>query len=241
MVFKVEVHSCLYNWLGYGNIDGNTWFIGTEEGGAEIWKQKTKTLKTSLQLRSTFSTSMDFKIVWEKYYNLPLQKFNTPNVWRYMAAFLMHLDNEEVNTQKIREYVFSDKRLGRSSSNHFMCELLPLPKPKKDKIYPYDNIWQSIDEYHQEVLPKRFDLIKSKLLVSFDTNTTNLLLKDLPVKLIDKWEHKQDRVYSIYEIRIDDSRKIYLLTTPFFGNGQASYEGLKIAAIKIKGLSASMK
>ena len=58
---------------------------------------KNKTLKTSLQLRSTFST-LDFKIVWEKYYNLPLQKFNTPNVWRYMAA-LMHLDNEEVNTQ----------------------------------------------------------------------------------------------------------------------------------------------
>ena len=39
------VPSCLYNWLGYGNPNGQVWFIGTEEGGAEIWRQQTKTLE----------------------------------------------------------------------------------------------------------------------------------------------------------------------------------------------------
>ena len=40
MSFQKLVRSCLYNWLGYGNLNGETWFIGTEEGGADIWRQK---------------------------------------------------------------------------------------------------------------------------------------------------------------------------------------------------------
>lgn len=246
MALETLVRSCLYNWLGYGRVGGRIWFIGTEEGGAEIWKQKTTSLEASLRIRTTFSISTDFKTVWEKYYNIPLEQFNTPNVWRYMAAFLMYLDNEEVNTEKIREYVFCSKKLGSITSDHFICELLPLPKPKKEQIYPYGTIWEGVDIYYNEVLSKRFEIIKSsilqndsiKLLVSYDINATNLLLKGLSntITLVDKWEQKKDRVYSIYQIRVGSFRTIYLLVTPFFGNGQASYEGLNSAANRIKGL-----
>lgn len=51
MEFETIVEACLYNWLGYGNIGGRVWFIGTEEGGAEIWKQKTVSLEESLKIR----------------------------------------------------------------------------------------------------------------------------------------------------------------------------------------------
>jgi len=65
MTFEDLVRSCLYNWLGYGNLNGKIWFIGTEEGGAEIWRQSTKTLEESLKLRSSYNIAMDFKTVWE--------------------------------------------------------------------------------------------------------------------------------------------------------------------------------
>ena len=127
-----------------------------------------------------------------------------------------------------------------------MCELLPLPKPKKKKIYPYDSIWADVNAYYDEVLSKRFELIKSgilqnenvKLIVSYDIDATNLLIKGLSneINLVDKWEYKKDRFYSIYKISLGNFKVIYLLVTPFFGNGQASYEGLGTAAAKIKEL-----
>lgn len=43
--FEQLVRSCLYNWLGYGNINAPVWFLGIEEGGAEIWRNKRKRWK----------------------------------------------------------------------------------------------------------------------------------------------------------------------------------------------------
>ncbi|MPN28899.1 hypothetical protein SDC9_176344 [bioreactor metagenome] len=78
-----------------------------------------------------------------------------------------------------------------------------------------------------------------KLLVSYDVDATNLLIKGLSneITLVDKCEHKKDRFYFIYKISLGNFRVIYLLVTPFFGNGQASYEGLRIAATKISKLN----
>jgi len=41
------VEPCLYNFLGYGNLDSPVWFIGVEEGGAEVWRKETLTLEDS--------------------------------------------------------------------------------------------------------------------------------------------------------------------------------------------------
>ena len=51
---------CLYNFLGYGNLDSPVWFVGVEEGGAEIWRNQTLSLEESLRLRPQYSLSMDF-------------------------------------------------------------------------------------------------------------------------------------------------------------------------------------
>lgn len=104
---KELVPSCLYNWLGYGNPDGKVWFIGTEEGGAEIWRQQTKTLEESLNIRSHFHLHMDFLDVWEKKYNIPLATFKGANVWNFMAAFLLNLETQEANSNTIRDFVFN--------------------------------------------------------------------------------------------------------------------------------------
>jgi hypothetical protein len=40
--------------------------------------------------------------------------------------------------------------------------------------------------------------------------------------------------YNLYELTLSPVRRITLLTTPFFGQGQANYEGIYLAAQKVK-------
>jgi|LFRM01.1.fsa_nt_gb hypothetical protein len=243
MSFQKLVRSCLYNWLGYGNLNGETWFIGTEEGGAEIWRQKTQTLESSLNHRRHFSLSMDFKTVWEDIYGIPLHSFKGPCVWRYMAAYLLSSDGYELNQERINNYVFVEKKLGSSNSNHFMCELLPLPKRSKNDIQDYQSIWKTIKAYHREVIPRRFELIKDTIINNRNVLTIISYESLLSEKLLDyfskrtnlesQWQYRKER-YSLYRIDISNNRQIVLLTTPFFGNGCISYDGLEYTSAMVR-------
>lgn len=244
MTLEPLIRSCLYNWLGYGNKNGSIWFIGTEEGGAEIWRNRTQSLESSLHIRSKFNLAMDFQHVWEELYNVPLETFKGANVWNYMAAFLLNMKGMKVSSDAIKDYVFGSKQLGSLNSDHFMCELLPLPKRKKDLIEDYRDVWSDIRQYHDELIPKRFELIRRtimenqgvQLIVSYERLLTEQWLKyfaDSTVK-IEGWKRKKREEYSLYKIHLNEHRSMYLLSTPFFGVGWASYEGLVIASNKVK-------
>lgn len=235
--------SCLYNWLGYGNVNGDIWFIGTEEGGAEIWRCKTLSLEKSLNLRKDYSIYMDFKEVWENKYGIPLDSFKGPNVWRYMAAFLLNISGKEARKIEVQNYVFVDKKLGEENSNHFLCELLPLPKISKNNISPYNEIWSSISEYYKEVLSNRFDLIKNtlnenenvKLIIAYEYMLVDMMLDYFTgeYELISEWKYSEE-IYVLYKINLSSDRKILLLKTPFFGNGRISYSGIDNAVKYLK-------
>lgn len=237
------VKSCLYNWLGYGNLNGDIWFIGSEEGGAEIWRCKTLSLEESLNLRKDYSLSMGFKEVWENKYGIPLESFKGPNVWRYMAAFLLNINSMVAKKSEIQNFVFIDKRLGDKNSNHFLCELLPLPKISKNNISPYNEIWSNISEYYNEVLIKRFDLINNtlkenknvKLIIAYEFMLVDMMLDYFTdeYELLSEWKHKEE-IYVLYKINLSNDRKILLLKTPFFGNGRISYDGINNAVEHLK-------
>lgn len=239
--FESLVRSCLYNWLGYGNPNGTVWFVGTEEGGAEIWRSATQTLEQSLLKRSAFTLTMDFREVWEDQYRIPLESFKGPNVWRYMAALLLALKEVEPNTNNTGDFVFGAKKLGTLESDHFMCELLPLPKRKKDLMDGYHSTWAKVGDYHHEVLPKRFELIRDtlvnnpnvQLLVSYERLLTGQVLSHFSSDLLDEWAHAHEQ-YSLYKVDVADNRGVYMLATPFFGNGRISYGGLEMAAKKVR-------
>ncbi|PLR95798.1 hypothetical protein CVD19_13525 [Bacillus sp. T33-2] len=238
------VRSCLYNWLGYGNLNGHIWFIGIEEGGAEIWRSKTKTLIESLNLRSQFDLSMEFTNVWEELYDIPLTTFKGPNVWRYQAAFLLEYEELNSSPEDINQYIFRSKKFGSKSSNHFICEMMPLPKPSKDSIEEYKFLWNSLKGYYDEVEANRFVLIRNnllnseaKIIVSYDQTLTKSMLNyfsDVTSKLID-WQYNHEQ-YTLYRINLSLSKEVYFLTTHFFGNGRISYDGIKNAAKRIKEL-----
>lgn len=243
MVSENLVRSCLYNWLGYGKINSPIWFIGIEEGGAEIWREKTQTLESSLQLRKDFDISMDFYDVWEEQYGIDLNNFKGITVWHFIARFMLSYEGVSSNTKEIRDYIFNDKRLGSKNSDYFLCELFPLPKRSKNTIDGYEHVWPTIKEYHADILVERFNLIRNtlednqniKLIVSYTRDLTEMILNNInSYDLIEIWSFN-NKQYILYNIHLTKDRYIYLLSTPFFGQGQASYAGLDYAVGKVKG------
>ena len=240
---KHLVESCLYNWLGYGQVNSPIWFMGMEEGGAEVWRNKTQSLDESLELRSNFNLHMDFQHVWENLYGVPLASFKGPTVWRFIAAFLLELESEQVDATSINDFLFISKKLGRNESNHFLAELMPLPKPSRARIQPYQNIWNTVRAYEKDVKEKRFDLIKDvliknsevQLIVSYDRSLTEMILNHFQINMenSESWKVNKEQYY-LHEFELTNNRKILLLVTPFFGNGQISYDGIRQAAREVK-------
>ncbi|MGE7218555.1 hypothetical protein ACQKJC_18810 [Priestia koreensis] len=237
------VEPCLYNWLGYGNLNAPIWFMGIEEGGAEVWRNKTKSLSESLEIRSHFQLEMDFVDIWENQYGLSLQDFRGPTVWRFMAAFLLTLESIPPTKEAINDYLFVSKKLGRKNSNHFLGEFMPLPKQSKLDISPYSEIWPTIQSYYNEVSFHRFELIKNtllqnprvRLLVSYDQSLTERMKKYAnEMEEVKSWTYKTEQYY-LYKWSFS-GRDLYFLSTPFFGNGRIGYEGIQYAATKIKSI-----
>ena len=194
------VRSCLYNWLGYGNLDAETWFVGMEEGGAEVWRKPEKplSLEASLAIRATFKPAMDFQKVWRKLYGyddigdgFPYLVASRNNVWRYIAAFYLYqrgkISYASSSNQQVEDKIteFLKKNFGSKKGDLFFCEFLPLPRQKREE-WPelYQNVWPSANDYYKEVMPKRFSLILKEIMkhknvkqiVSFDRTFTEYIL-----------------------------------------------------------------
>jgi hypothetical protein len=185
---------------------------------------------------------MDLKNVWEEKYCIPLQTFKGATVWRYIATFLLALKGQEVNTNAVKKFVFIQKRLGTTDSDHFLCELLPLPKRKRSSISDYKGIWKSTSTYHNDVIPNRFSLIAGtiianpsiQLIVSFERLLTQKIISSkFRIELLQKWSFKKEE-YGLFRLFLPEGRTILFLSTPFFGQGRISYPGLGQAVDNVK-------
>ncbi len=233
------VRACLYNWLGYGNLDGRIWFIGMEEGGAEIWRHPTRTLTESLTLRRDFTLTMDFRQVWEDRYGIPLKTIRGLTTWHFITAFLVRLEWGEVSSALVRKYLLQEKRLGRPDANHFFGELLPLPRQSHASMHGYESIWPTPDAYTAEVLPRRLQLFLDtlaahpavRLLVTYDRGFVQALHTHRPGALQDRTTAVFDgKLFNLSRLELAPGRSVPLLHTPFFGQGQVSYAALAGAA-----------
>jgi hypothetical protein len=160
-----------------------------------------------------------------------------------MVAFLLKFEGKNSDVADIRNFIFHEKKLGRIDSSHFLAELMPLPKQSMHSIQDYKSIWNSINDYYEDVSLERFSLIKStilqnnnvRLIVSYDRTMTQKMLEFFATKIneIESWQFRQEQ-YKLYKIEISKVKSIFLLTTPFFGNGRISYEGIKDSAVRMK-------
>jgi len=82
---------------------------------------------------------------------------------------------------------------------------------------------------------------KIKLIVSYEEGITQLVLDYYKNDISDKkkWLYygkKSCEKYDLYKINFYQNRNIFLLSTPFFGQGRISYDGIKDAIKKIRKL-----
>lgn len=62
-------------------------------------------LEQSLEIRSKFHLQMDFQHVWEDLYNISLSSWTGPNVWRYIAAFILEFEGRDATVENINDYL----------------------------------------------------------------------------------------------------------------------------------------
>ncbi|MED4268787.1 hypothetical protein P9199_00530 [Geobacillus stearothermophilus] len=151
----------------------------------------------------------------------------------------MEFEGRDVTVENINHYIFYAKQLGRESSNHFLGEMMPLPKPSKKSIKPYESIWSSVDDYYDEAANNRLSLIRKtiienqnvKLIVSYDRTLTEMMLNyfSSTIEIVSTWNFKHKQ-YTLYKITFSNERSILILSTLFFGNGRISYKGIRNAA-----------
>jgi hypothetical protein len=63
------VKDCLFNWIGYGELNSPVWIMGMEEGVLEMSSGAIPSLIKSLKIRLGFGLTMDFMEVWRGKYN----------------------------------------------------------------------------------------------------------------------------------------------------------------------------
>lgn len=147
----------LLNFIGFGRLDAEVWFLGMEEGGGGE-----KNIRARLKFKKVEDLEEAHKILGITKYHLG--KRFIQSTWRGMCCILLLVDGKEPNTENIRNY--QADYLGRYQGNTFLCELMPIPKPKMSD-WDYDRLlpqFKSSQDYYEKIKPRRIkylrDLIK---------------------------------------------------------------------------------
>lgn len=249
------MRDCLYNWIGYGNLDGKCWIVGREESFSLQPCEKVDTREEYLRLRREFDTTVDFGHTWENVFGRRVEDGETKGVStrRYQAAFVLALSGETVTrngsplSNKIRKFVYENKKLGDINGNNLSAELFPLDKKSNDTIEPYGHIWDTPSEYKNEVLPRRLDLFERGLKESDGVEylVTYAKEEDFAVPMRDRFESERIGTYDsggsgddyvVDRLRIGN-KDVRMIHSPFLGFGRVSYSGIEAVSQEVKTLS----
>jgi hypothetical protein len=143
----------LLNFIGYGKLDADVWFLGMEEGGGGE-----NNIRSRLKFRSIEDCAEAHKI-------LGITKFHTgqrviQSTWRGMCYIMLRLEGKPVDRESIRNY--QADYLGRFQGNSLLCELMPIPKPRIN-VWDYEMLipqFKSAKEYYQVVKPRRVNYLR---------------------------------------------------------------------------------
>lgn len=143
----------LLNFIGYGRLDADIWFLGYEELCGEE-----NTLRERVKFQQVEDSAEAQKILGRNQ-----QKFRQESLqdtWHAMSEILLRLDGKDSTEESIQKYQV--EQLGRAEGSTLLCELLPLPMPS-GSAWPYaDSLpqYSSREAYYEAVKPTRFDLIE---------------------------------------------------------------------------------
>ncbi len=133
--FKLLIQERIKNFWGYGNLRGDVWFVGMEEGYNENNEILLERFKATAHAE-VFDIYDDLKVDPGHVYWFE-DGAPTQSTYRRLIYLLLYLQNKtEPTLEDIRD--FQIKKFGRKISNHAALELMPLPAKsinKKDWLY----------------------------------------------------------------------------------------------------------
>jgi hypothetical protein len=143
----------LLNFIGYGTLDADVWFLGMEEaGGGEA------NLRTRLKFREVEDNAEAHRMLGVT--TLHWGKRKIQRTWRGMCYIMLRLEGKEPTRENIRSY--QAEKLGRFGGNTLLVELMPIPKPKVWQ-WGYEELipqFASREEYYATIKPRRVKYLR---------------------------------------------------------------------------------
>jgi hypothetical protein len=113
------------NFYGYGNYDGDYWFIGKEEGGGNTLNEIQERLSLwERRGKRELEDIADYHIALgdKRYFTHP---FAIQSTWNKLIRMVLAVQQEPQTTDMVRTY--QREKLGRLDGDTCLLELLPLP------------------------------------------------------------------------------------------------------------------
>ncbi len=143
----------LLNFVGYGSLDANVWFLGMEEaGGGE------ENIRTRLQFRTVEDNANAHKLLGVTKHHSG--KRSIQPTWRGMCYIMLRLEGQAPTRENLRTY--QAEKLGRFNSNTLLTELMPIPKPKISH-WGYNGLlpqFTSREDYYRQIKPRRVQYLR---------------------------------------------------------------------------------
>jgi len=143
----------LFNFIGYGRLEADVWFIGMEEaGGGE------DNLRKRLKFRQVEDCAEAHKILGITKHHWG--KKTIQRTWWGMCYVMLSLEGKETDTESIRNY--QAENLGRFNGSTLLCEMMPIPKHNvgswgHEELIPQ---FDSREDYYRVVKPKRIRFLR---------------------------------------------------------------------------------
>lgn len=154
------------NFYGYGNLNGDYWFVGMEEGGGDEFKEiESKLNQWKLSKNENLLDLYEFHrgIINSKNQNQNIyfkgKNSKYQRTWGGLIKVLLSCENKEPNINNIK--LFQSNNLGRSDSNNCITEVFPLPSPSVNKFHYCD--WSNLPylkdrlKYKNHIRDKRIE------------------------------------------------------------------------------------
>lgn len=143
----------LVNFIGYGELDADVWFLGMEEaGGGE------DNLRRRLSFRQVEDCAEAHKLL--KITNVHWGPRKIQRTWRGMCCIMLATEGKQIDREAIR--IYQVEKLGRFGGNTLLTELMPIPSPKIDH-WGYEQIlpqFESRNDYFEKIKPIRIRLLQ---------------------------------------------------------------------------------
>lgn len=239
------IEDCLYNWLGYGNPNGKFWFVGFEESLNLARCTNVHSREEYFQLRSEFDVTEDLEEVYHKKLGRHLSTFDRDTAWHKIARFLIAWEGREPDLNMIQDYVVGfDAKIGRGDSNNLTVETFPLIKARNSDIGMYGSIWESNQQYHDEVLPRRIDLMVETLEANSGVDWIYIygLSNPVPDRLLQRFPRDEIGTWpsgmrtsdpQVYQLHLNEARTVNLIHGPFFKRGMTN-DAIENLAIELR-------